>query len=79
MCSSDLREVDTALQNKQLDFDNRQHLEELMHKINKAMADRGETTEARVIEEVDGDEAEQAEKTHRRKGKARKRAKKETA
>lgn len=73
------REVDTALQNKQLDFDNRQHLEELMHKINKAIADKEETTEGRVIEEVDGDEAEQAEKTHRLKGKARKRAKKETA
>ena len=71
--------VDSALQNKRLDLDNRQQLEELMQRIGRAMTDREETTGGRVVEEVDESVAKQVGKAHRLRDKARKRTMPEAA
>ncbi|KAF2633264.1 hypothetical protein BU25DRAFT_486409 [Macroventuria anomochaeta] len=71
------RDVDSALQNRRLDLDNRQQLEALMEQLGKRVSDKNESNEGRVIGEVreaelNGDGAEQV---GRLKGKARKKAK----
>jgi hypothetical protein len=73
------REVDSALQNKRLDLDNRQQLEELMLKVGRAMTDREETTGGLVVEDVDEGLGKQVGKAHRLRDRVRKKAMQEAA
>lgn len=66
-------EVDSALQDRRIDPDNRQHLEELMNKLNKAITEKGGGSDSRIVD-LDEETPEQAGKAHRLKGKARKKA-----
>lgn len=45
-------DVDAALQNRNLDFDNTQQLQELMSKLGKAITEKSEAEDSRVAEDV---------------------------
>ncbi|KAJ4362098.1 hypothetical protein N0V95_001555 [Ascochyta clinopodiicola] len=75
------RDVDSALQDRRLDFDNTQHLQELMKKLGEAMTEKNGVSEGQKVEEdlvSDGNTEDQARKT-RLKGEARGSAKRQVA